>query len=245
MNTAPLDLKPACQALEAYRAQFDKFAQMLIEANQTRNLTRITDPSHIPVRHFLDSLAALAILDQLAGQTGRPLRIADIGSGAGLPALALAIARPDWAIVSVEATEKKVQFQQAVCAALKLTNVQLLTARAEIVAHSPDGRQRFDAATARAVAPLPIVAELSLGLVRQGGIGLFWKGRAVAGELAQGVAAVRQMGAAVEQLADYCLQIPQEPPAELVLVVCRKMHSTPAKLPRAFGQIKKRPLTDN
>lgn len=244
MNSIPLDLQPAYGALDAHKSRFDQFAQMLIEANQTHNLTRITDPSHIPIRHFLDSLAALAILDPLAEQAGRPLRIVDIGSGAGLPALALAIARPQWSIVSVEATEKKVRFQQAVCAALKLANVHPTAERAEVLACRPDSRQHFDAAAARAVAPLPILAELSLAFVRTGGIGLFWKGRSVSDELAQGAAAVRQMGAGIEQLAGYRLQIPQEPPAELTLVVCRKMQPTPAKLPRAFGLIKKRPLGD-
>jgi 16S rRNA (guanine527-N7)-methyltransferase len=244
MNTAPLQLEQVRLALKEHQAPFDRFAAMLIEANKIHNLTRITEPTHIQIRHFLDSLAALSILDDLGQQTKKPLRIIDIGSGAGLPALALAIVRPQWSIVSLEATEKKVRFQQTVCDALALTNVTVLSGRAEDLAHDTPYRGAFDAVTARALAAMPILAELALALVRSGGIGLYWKGPAITEELAQAEAAIRQMGADIEQVSPYALAIPQDQPACLSLIVCRKTHPTPDTLPRVFGLIKKKPLSN-
>ncbi|MCI0499625.1 MAG: 16S rRNA (guanine(527)-N(7))-methyltransferase RsmG [Planctomycetales bacterium] len=244
MTTPPLHLEPARLALHEHQAQFERFSEMLIEANKTHNLTRITDPSQIRTRHFLDSLAALSLLDDLEQKTQKPLRLLDIGAGAGLPGLALAIVRPQWSIVSLEATEKKVRFQQTACKALALTNVQALSGRAEDLAHDARYRRLFDAVTARALAAMPMLAELSLAFVRIGGIGLYWKGPAVTDELAEAAPAIQQMGAAIEQVAPYTLDISHNQPAHLTMVVCRKTRLTPDTLPRVFGLIKKQPLSN-
>ncbi|MHC5122076.1 MAG: 16S rRNA (guanine(527)-N(7))-methyltransferase RsmG, partial [Planctomycetota bacterium] len=100
----------------------------------------------------------------------------DIGSGAGFPGLVLAVVRPTWNIVSLEATEKKANFQKIVCDTLGLENTTILNGRAEAVAHLAQFRQVFDVVTARALAAMPVLTELSLGFVKINGLGLYWKG---------------------------------------------------------------------
>ena len=91
---------------DEHRDKLDRFCELLIAENQKYNLTRIDSPQQIQVRHFLDSLVGLSILDELSRKMSMPLKILDIGSGAGFPGLALAIVRPAWRIVSLEATAK-------------------------------------------------------------------------------------------------------------------------------------------
>ena len=167
--------------------------------------------------------------------------IIDVGSGAGFPALALAIARPRWRIVSLEATEKKVRFQQRVCEALGLNNVQTLHGRAESAAHEATLRERFNAATARAVAPLNVLAELTMAFVRPGGTGLFWKGPHASTELSAAAGAFKTMGAATQRLRTYVLTDIAD--TAFCLAIAEKQTPAPGAYPRRnFGAIKNRPL---
>jgi 16S rRNA (guanine527-N7)-methyltransferase len=229
-------------ALNNHREKLDRLAQLLIAENHKYNLTRIDSPEQIHVRHFLDSLAGLAVLDELSQMTGKPLKILDIGSGAGFPGLVLAIVRPAWQITSLEATGKKANFQKTVCDALGLKNVTVLNARAEETAHHAAYRQQFDAVTARALAALPILAELSLAFVKPGGLALYWKGPTANEELQTAQTAIKQMGAEIKNTLPYTLPTNEEEPATLSLVVCKKIKPTPAQYPRVFGIIKKKPL---
>lgn len=241
MNRQTLDIRPCQAVLDRCPDQLHRFQELLVEENAKYNLTRITSPQQVRTRHFLDSLAALTVLDSLADTLHRPLRILDVGSGAGFPGLVLAIVRPEWSFVSLEATDKKARFQETVCKTLNLKNVQVRHGRAEEAAHAPAVRESFDAVTARALAPMPILTELTLAFVKPQGLGIFWKGASADEEAAQALPAVRQMGAAVEQIAAYTLPDPQET-VEFALVICRKLHATPKKYPRVFGIIKKHPL---
>jgi 16S rRNA (guanine527-N7)-methyltransferase len=232
------------QAIQSeYREKLDRFSEMLIAENQKYNLTRIDGPEQVRLRHFLDSLTGLSVLDTLSQKTGKPLRILDIGSGAGFPGLVLAIVRPTWHIVSLEATEKKVNFQKNVCDALGLENTTILKGRAEAVAHHAQFRETFDAVTARALAAMPVLAELSLGFVKIGGVGLYWKGPSVKEELETAQAAIKQMGAETKNTLSYTLQTDEAEPMKLSLVVCKKIKATPKEHPRVFGIIKKKPLS--
>ncbi len=213
------------------------FLRLLVEHNKTTNLTRIETPQDIRTRHFLDALAGLSVLDKAAEQN-TDFSIIDIGSGAGFPGLAIAIARPAWRIVSLEATDKKVRFQQQVCRTLGLNNVQVRHGRAEIDAHTPALREQFDAVTARAVAGLDVLAELTLAFVRPGGCGLFWKGPHGRTEACAAQPAAAQMGARFTAMADYALNA-----AAMTLIVAEKQTKSPPLYPRQhFGMIKKHPL---
>ena len=243
MNNSQFNLDSLLTTLDEHREKLDRFTELLIAENQKYNLTRIDSPEQIGVRHFLDSLAGLGFLDDLSQKTPKPLKLLDIGSGAGFPGLVLAIVRPEWQIVSLEATEKKANFQKMVCDTLGLDNATVLSGRAEAVAHHAAYRQQFDVVTARALAAMPMLAELSLGFVKIGGTALYWKGPSAKGELNAAQAAIKQMGGEIEQTLSYSLQTEDIEPAKLSLVVCKKIKPTPKEYPRAFGIIKKKPLS--
>lgn len=240
MTDTTLPTENMLELLAEHADAFATFEQLLIRGNQKFNLTRITKPEQIRLRHFIDSMAALGALDKLSTALNKPLRILDIGSGAGFPGLVLGMVRPGWQIVSLEATEKKVHFQKYVCEEIGLSNVTVLHGRAEALAHEPRYREQFDAVTARALAAMPVLAELTLGFVNIGGLGLYWKGPGE--DLQPARPAIEQMGAAVENTLTYTLQTQPEP-AKLSLIVCKKVEKTPKQYPRVFGMIKKKPLS--
>lgn len=238
-NLTTRDLEPL---LNRHAEPFSILTRLLLEENQKINLTRITQPQQIRLRHYLDCLMALPILDALA-KTTTPIRIIDIGSGAGFPVLPLAIVRPAWTFVSVEATGKKAAFQQKACRTLGLAHVQVISARAEELAHQPDYREQFHAATARALANLSILAELSLAFIQPGGRLLAWKGPHVNEELKNAQKAFQQMGAARPKITPCHLEDKEsEQSIRMNLVIADKHNKTPYHLPRPFAQIKTRPL---
>lgn len=243
MKETSADIGLVTEILDAHAEAFETFQRLLLEENAKYNLTRITEPAQIRARHWLDSLCALPVLDELAGGQGGSLRLLDVGSGAGVPGLALAIVRPSWQIVLLEATEKKARFQQMVCRELKLSGVTVLHGRSEEKAHDRQLRACFGAVTARAVGALPILAELTLAFLRPGGQAVYWKGPDYRSELADAEGAIKQMGAAVEQVQTVLLPLGEHETAQTNLVVCTKQRETPAAYPRVFGLIKKQPLS--
>lgn len=222
------------------QGQFVRFAQLLQEANQRHNLTRITSTQEIYQRHFADSLTLLPYMDRTtASQT-----LIDIGSGPGFPGLALAIARPDWQVRSVDATGKKVCFQQSVIESLALTQAQAIQGRAEDLGRDPQWREQYGVVTARAVARLVVLAELCLPLLSLGGVFLAMKGPDLQDELAEARSAFAILGGHVEEEVPYCLTDHDRDSggAEFTLVVVRKVGQTPEPYPRLFQIIQKRPL---
>ncbi|MGH2487511.1 MAG: 16S rRNA (guanine(527)-N(7))-methyltransferase RsmG, partial [Ktedonobacterales bacterium] len=172
---------------------FARLRDLLIEWNAHVNLTAITDPGEIVTRHFLDSLTcALAVP---AERRAASLRVLDVGSGAGFPALPLAIAFPHWRVTALEATAKKVRFMEAACAELGLRNVRPLAGRAEEVARKLGQRGRYDLVTARAVAALPTLLEYCCPFARVGGLCLFPKKGQLAEEIAAGRRAAHTLAA--------------------------------------------------
>jgi 16S rRNA (guanine527-N7)-methyltransferase len=238
MNDSPLNIDLLQAVLDEYRDKLNRFAELLVTENQKYNLTRVDSLEQIQTRHFLDSLAGLSVLES---QAERPLTILDIGSGAGFPGLVLAIARPQWKIVSLEATAKKVNFQGMVCDALDLENVTVINNRAESLAHDAQYRETFDAVTARALASLPVLAELSLAFLKLRGAALYWKGPSEDPETAQG--AIKTLGAQLEDLFSYSLPGEGTESSKMLLLKCKKIKPTPEQYPRVFGIIKKKPLS--
>ncbi len=148
---------------------FQQFYDLLLTANQSVNLTRITAPQDFLDRNLLDSLTLSPLIPDGAS-------IADIGSGAGFPALPLAMARPDLKITAVESIGKKCHFIREAAEALQLSNVTVLNLRSEDMGHDKRYREKFDVVTARAVASLPTLLELCIPLVRVKGLFLAMKG---------------------------------------------------------------------
>lgn len=228
-----VDLAPAATV------RFAHYRDLLIEWNQRFNLTAIADPALIEERLFLDAVRMVPTIDHYRASGAvpdqQPLLVIDIGSGAGLPGMPLAICRPELEVTLVEATRKKVAFLNEVGAALDLPNVTAVHARAEDLGHLAEYRGRYHLATARAVASLPALVELALPLLRLQGLALFPKGDAIATELETGRRAAFLLGGQVMDTAFL-------PGGETRLVTIRKINPTPSRYPRRSGIPAREPL---
>jgi 16S rRNA (guanine527-N7)-methyltransferase len=214
-------------------AAFQRFADELVRWNQEVNLTSITAPDDIQIRHFLDSLSILAVLPP------GPADVVDVGTGAGFPGLPLKIVRPELRLTLVEATGKKAAFCQMMVEQLGLTDVTVLNTRAEDLGQDSDHRERYDWALARAVAELPVLAEYLLPLARVGGHALAQKSASAPAEAQAAEAALAKLGGELEQLVPVTLPGLPEPRC---LVVLRKIAATPPAYPRRAGMPSKRPI---
>jgi 16S rRNA (guanine527-N7)-methyltransferase len=241
-------LRAAAEALgltlsDTQIAQFLAFRAMLQDWNERVNLTAITDAEGIIVRHFIDSLTCLhACSEELRN---RSLRLLDVGSGAGLPGLALAIAQPQWTVVSMEATGKKVRFQEAVIAELGLTNVKVAHGRAEVYAHETSWRGGFAIITARALATLPTLLEWCVPFAQKDGLVIAPKKGDIAAELAQGAQAARILGGAAPEiirLPEALTELAPDMADGRALVRVRQLASTSPRYPRAGATPVKSPL---
>ena len=227
---------------QSQRELFDEYAKLLQEENKRLNLTRITEIEDIRQRHFEDSLVVLPILKEYQAGLDRTPSLIDVGSGGGFPSLALAIALPDWSFTSIEATGKKVAFQNLVVNELGLGNVEVIQARAEEVANEFDFRETFDVATNRAVGVLSMVAELCVPFVRKGGLFLTWKGPKLSQEIGSGKKALHILGC--NDLEELPYTLCGENPAQsgYRLLKATKRSHTPGEYPRAFKDIKSNQL---
>lgn len=214
-------------------ARFDAFQRLLLEWNAKFNLTAITEPDAIERRLFLDALLLAPVIDRLSPD--RSGRLVDIGSGAGLPAIPLAIVQPDRPITLIEATGKKVSFLNHLIATLGLGQVRAIHARAEDVARQPAERAAYDLATARAVSSLPALIELAMPLLRVGGHAVFPKGLDLTEELAAGERAAALLGARIvgDEIATG---------GETRIVVVIKQQPTSNRYPRRAGIPAREPL---
>jgi len=222
----------------AQQRQFAALARELAAENLRANLTSITDPDEIDVKHFVDSLTAVPVLrHHMAERAGS---IADVGAGAGLPGLALAIALPHHEVSLIEATAKKARFIARAIEVLGLSNARVVAERAEQVARQPAYRERFDVAIARAVGSVATLVELLIRLVRVGGLAMLMKTRARAEmEIEEAAFALRQLRCSVEEVADSAM------PGLLhdrVLILVHKNAATPERYPRRAGVPQRRPL---
>jgi 16S rRNA (guanine527-N7)-methyltransferase len=225
---------------ETQNEKFNQLSDLLRKENQTHNLTRITDPKEIEQRHFADSLAAVEIINTLAEKIKKP-KIIDIGSGAGFPGLALAIAMPNIFLTSVDATGKKINFQKQAIAELDIKNVRAIHTRAEELARDPKHRERYNIAVSRAVADLATLLELCLPFVEPGGYFLAWKGQRAVEEINNARKAIKVLGGQVTAMTPYALD-ENATESSLQIITIRKITPTPNKYPRKFKDIKNKPL---
>ena len=205
------------------------FAELVLERNQVMNLTAITEPSAFAGLHLLDSLSLIPLAGLSSGT------VVDVGTGAGFPGVPLAIALPEARVTLLDSLGKRIEFLRETCGALGLENTRCVHARAEEFGE----REQFDWAVSRAVAPLPMLCELSLPLVRVGGRFLAMKSSHSQEELDEAGRAISILGGRVDWVKDYPI-----PGAEIQhrLICIEKTTPTPRKYPRRFSQLKKQPL---
>lgn len=210
--------------------RFDFLAQRLVRWNEKVNLTAITDPEEIVIKHFVDSLTAVAY-----APIPKNARLIDVGCGAGFPGLPVLIARPDVDAVFLDSVGKKLSFIKEYLKNSGLCG-DVLHERAEIIGKDSDFRETFDVATTRAVAPLNILAEYCLPLLKVGGVYISLKG--ASDELDIGENAIKVLGGEVEKVTP--LELPGGDKRNVVVI--RKISQTPTKYPRKSKKIDTHPL---
>lgn len=216
-------------------AQFHRYSELLLAWNERLNLTAITQPVDVYRKHFLDSLSVVAIMGQdVQGQ------LLDVGSGAGLPGLAIKILFPHLHVTLCDALQKRVHFLSEVIVQLNLQGIEAVHGRAEDLSQLPAYRDRYQWVVARAVARLSTLCEWCLPFVEPGGQFVALKGPAVASEVAECEGAARALCAKVDQVFAYTLP---EQAGERHLVAFRKLNATPRRFPRKPGEAKRNPLS--
>jgi 16S rRNA (guanine527-N7)-methyltransferase len=217
------------EQLAAYRER------LLGEATKL-GISGIDDPGEVERRHLLESAALLRVLRD-AGIALEGAALVDVGSGAGIPGLALQVLEPSLRVTLVESKAKAAGFLEATAAGLGLDGVTIVNARAEVAGRDPAHREQYDLATAKAVAPLPVLLELTLPFVRAGGWLVAPKGSEAQAEAAEAVRALAELGSEPRGIVGLPLA---EPPQFVVLV--EKTAPTPDRYPRRAGMPAKRPL---
>lgn len=212
---------------------FSIFFDKLIETNKLFNLTSITEDNEVSIKHFLDS----ALGEKFFAPNSK---VVDVGSGAGFPAIPLKIVRPDLEICMVDSLNKRVNFLDECIQLLKFEKMSAFHARIENFAKQ--NREKFDVATARAVAPLNTLVEYMLPLVKVGGCAVIYKSNKLEEELAHAQKAISILGGKVEKIGTFVLN---EPPFEEMvrkILIIQKVAHTPEKYPRPSNKPKTNPL---
>ncbi len=218
---------------EENTAKFHQLTARMLEVNEYMNLTAIKEPRAVILRHYADSLTVAPLLPQNA-------RVCDVGCGAGFPSLPLAIARPDLRILSLDSTTKRIHYVQETAELLGCQNLTAIAARAEEAGKGAH-REKYDICTARAVAALPVLAELCLPLVRTGGKFLAMKARKGEEEWESAARAVSRLGGKLIARHTVTLSDGDEQDERIIFEI-EKIKPSPAEFPRAYAKITKNPL---
>lgn len=211
--------------------QFIKYYELLTETNKVMNLTALTEPNDVAVKHFIDSL--LAYDPAMLNAT-----VADVGTGAGFPGVPLKIFDPTIKLTLLDSLAKRLKFLDTLTAELNLQNVTTVHARAEDAGKDKNLREQFDFVTARAVARLNVLAEFCLPLVKVGGKFIAMKGDAE-DEIAEAENAIKLLGGKIAEIKNIKLPNLDD---KRTLVIIKKEKSTPPKYPRKAGTAAKEPL---
>lgn len=205
------------------------YSDFLIEYNKMVNLTAITEPMEILVKHFIDSILMCRQMNIAEHST-----LIDVGTGAGFPSVPLKLYRPDLKITLLDSLNKRITFLKILCEKLGI-EAEFIHGRAEDIGKIPKYREKFDVSCARAVANMSLLSELCIPFVKIGGVFVAMKGPGE--DLSLGYNAVRLLGGAVLSEAKYSVGDEQRK-----LMIVKKISHTPTKYPRNSSQIKKKAL---
>ena len=212
--------------------RFEKLAELLVEQNKTMNLTAITDPDGIAVKHFADSISVLSAVEFKSGA-----KVLDVGTGAGFPGIPLLIMKPDIDLTMLDSTAKKLKYVANTVDSLGL-NAKVLHSRAEEAAQKPEYRESFDIVCSRAVAALNILCEYCLPFVKKDGIFAAMKGAKAQEEIEVANNAIKTLGG--EIIDKKCFTLSDG--AERTIIIIKKISHNLPKYPRPSAQIAKKPL---
>lgn len=211
-----------------------EYKELLLEWNEKINLTAITDDEEIITKHFADSAYALQSIPDDS-------KVIDVGTGAGLPGLVLAICNNNIQVLLLDALQKRVVFLNEVIEKLGLKNVTAIHARAEEAAKAEAYREQFDISISRAVASLNILMEITVPFVKKGGKCIYMKADKLEEEMKQSKNAERELTLGKTKIKEYELSV-EGVVLKHNLAIYTKKENTPSKYPRQFAKIKKSPL---
>ena len=219
---------------EKQLAMFETYYEMLVEKNKVMNLTAITEKNEVIDKHFIDSISLKKAMD-----VTKPVKVLDLGTGAGFPGIPLKIAYPNLQVTLLDSLNKRIKFLQEVIEELSLEEIDAIHGRAEDYAKQSGYREQFDICVSRAVANLATLSEYCLPYVKQGGCFISYKSGAVQEELEQSKKAIKELGGRVKEVIPFVLP---DTDIERTFVVIEKVKQTPSKYPRKAGLPSKEPI---
>lgn len=212
--------------------QFYRYMNLLIEWNEKMNLTAITEPKEIILKHFIDSITILKYIDDNS-------KLVDVGTGAGFPGVPLSIMNPTLKITLVDSLNKRLIFLQEVVKELNLKNIEIVHARAEEFGQNKNCREKFDIATSRAVANLATLSEYLVPLVKIDGKIISMKASNAKEEINDAKKAIEVLGGKIEKIEEF--DLPESDIGRTIIII-DKNKCTPAKYPRKAGTPAKEPI---
>ena len=223
-----LTIKLSVEQLE----KFYSYMSLLLEWNEKMNLTAITEPNEIILKHFVDSLT---ILNEINNNS----KVVDVGTGAGFPGIPLSIANESLKITLVDSLNKRLIFLQEVIDKLELKNIEIVHSRAEDFGQNKKYRENFDIATSRAVANLSTLSEYLIPLVKINGKCICMKASDVEEEINQAKNAINVLGGTIEKIKEF--KLPESDIGRTIIII-NKQKNTPIKYPRKAGTPSKEPI---
>ena len=217
---------------ETQISQFEKYYKLLIEWNEKMNLTAITEPKEVAIKHFYDSITFLFHTDIKECE-----KVIDVGTGAGFPGIPLKIMRPDIQLTLLDSLNKRLIFLQEVCNNIGI-DAEIIHKRAEEGGRDKNLREKFDIATSRAVANMNTLSEYLMPFVKVKGKMVAMKGKNGAEELKNAKGAIKTLNGEIVKCDEFLLPNGDE---RTIIVVNKKSH-TPMQYPRQGGKIKNNPL---
>lgn len=233
-----ISLKEGFELSSSQLEKLDIYAELLVDWNTKINLTGITKPDEIAVKHFLDSFLLEKAYELAIGEKiPQNSTLIDVGTGAGFPAIPIKILRNDIKITLLDSLNKRINFLNEVTKTIKIDSVAI-HGRAEETAHNEKYREKYDIATARAVAKLSELVEYCLPFVKVGGYFIALKGREITEEVDNSKSAIKTLGGELVKIQQFTLG--DDNIREIVII--KKISQTNIKYPRNGGQMKKKPL---
>lgn len=212
--------------------KFMNYMNLLLEWNEKINLTAITQPEEVKLKHFVDSLTVLKCIND-------DDKVIDIGTGAGFPGIPLKIMKENTKITLLDSLNKRINFLNIIIETLNLRNIQAIHGRAEEIARNKLYREKYDVAVSRAVANLSTLSEYMLPFVKVGGKCICMKGANVNEEIEKAKNAIKELGGEIEIVDNFYLS---DNDNERNIIIIRKVKETSSKYPRKAGMPSKEPL---